>query len=275
MKIGIAGYGFVGEALHRFFARSPDLEIALYDKYRTAYAGSAAIDRLNGCDLVFIAVPTPFDDATGACDLSAVHEMVGLLRVPMCIKSTIPPGTLDALLAATGKPIAFSPEYIGESAQHPWPNADSPGFVICAGDRVTCRLVHDAFASVSSELQFIETSPQAAELAKYMENSFLAMKVVFVNQFYDLARSAGVDYEELRRLFLLDDRVGASHTEVHPARGFGGKCLPKDLKSIVAWGEDRTDVTFLRSILDVNDRMRDRADSADVVLPAVPGYRKR
>jgi len=89
------------------------------------------------------------------------------------------------------------------------------------------------------------------------------MKVVFVNQFYDLARSAGVDYEELRRLFLLDERVRASHTEVYPDRGFSGKCLPKDVKAIIAWARGRADATLLSNILAYNERLRDRRPVPD------------
>ena len=259
LNIGIAGYGFVGTALHRFFRRSPDHTVDIYDKYLTVHSGGSALDRLNRCDLVFIAVPTPYDDASASCDLSAVREVVDHLHVPMCIKSTVPPGTIDALIAETGKRIAFSPEYIGESDDHPWPEVDSPGFVMCGGDEVACGLVRDAFEGVTRELQFVETTAASAELAKYMENSFLAMKVVFVNQFYDLAQRAGVDYDELRRLFLLDERIGASHTEVHPERGFGGKCLPKDVKSIIAWARGRADATFLRSMLEYNDGLRDES----------------
>jgi UDP-glucose 6-dehydrogenase len=96
-----------------------------------------------------------------------------------------------------------------------------------------------------------------------MENAFLATKVAFANQFYDLARAAGVDYEDVRRLFLLDERVGASHTEVHPERGFGGRCLPKDMKSIVAWARPRADATLLEDVLEYNDRLRERAAGAD------------
>jgi UDP-glucose 6-dehydrogenase len=91
-----------------------------------------------------------------------------------------------------------------------------------------------------------------------MENAFLATKVAFVNQFYDLAHAANVDYAELRELFLLDARVGPSHTEVFAERGFGGKCLPKDLKAIVAWARDRVDATLLSGVLGYNGRLRER-----------------
>ena len=67
-----------------------------------------------------------------------------------------------------------------------------------------------------------------------MENSFLALKVTFCNEFYDIAAAHGIDYNELRELWLLDPRIGRSHTFVLPDdRGFGGRCLPKDLSAII------------------------------------------
>jgi UDP-glucose 6-dehydrogenase len=67
-----------------------------------------------------------------------------------------------------------------------------------------------------------------------MENSFLATKVIFCNEFADIAAAFGVDYNELRELWLADYRIGRSHTDVYPnKRGFSGKCLPKDTSALV------------------------------------------
>jgi UDP-glucose 6-dehydrogenase len=89
-----------------------------------------------------------------------------------------------------------------------------------------------------SSFELRQTDARTAELTKYMENAFLATKVAFCNQFYDLAGAMGVDYNELRELWLMDPRIGRSHTWVYPDdRGFGGKCLPKDLAAIIAASE--------------------------------------
>jgi len=259
LNIGIAGYGFVGMALHRVLRRNANNNVALYDRNLAEHAGPGALEGINRCDLVFVAVPTPYDEAHGACDVSAVRDVVARVNVPMCIKSTVPPGTIETLVAETGKAIAYSPEYIGERTGHPWSEADSAGFVICAGDANVCRLVRAAHDGVSTPaLRFVETSVAAAQLVKYMENAFLATKVAFVNQSYDLAAAANVDFAELRALFLLDERVGESHTRVFPERGFGGKCLPKDLSSIVAWARGRADASLLDDIVAYNTRLRDR-----------------
>jgi UDP-glucose 6-dehydrogenase len=86
----------------------------------------------------------------------------------------------------------------------------------------------------SAELLIHQSDARTAELTKYMENCFLALKVTFCNEFYDLAQQFGVDYNELRELWLLDPRIGRSHTFVLPDdRGFAGKCLPKDVSALV------------------------------------------
>ncbi len=75
-------------------------------------------------------------------------------------------------------------------------------------------------------------------MAKYMENAFLAMKVAFCNEFFDLCEGFGVDFEEARGLWLQDWRIGESHTLVTPERGYGGKCLPKDVAAVCATGRE-------------------------------------
>jgi UDP-glucose 6-dehydrogenase len=65
-----------------------------------------------------------------------------------------------------------------------------------------------------------------------MENSFLALKVAFCNEFFDLCQSLGIDYDLVRDAWLQDRRMGASHTLVTAERGYGGKCLPKDIAAV-------------------------------------------
>lgn len=257
MKLGIIGFGVVGAALLRTLSRNGAHTLAVYDKYLPDHSSASALRALQDADLVFIAVPTPYDQTSGRCDLTAVIDAVHLAgSTPICVKSTIPPGTIEALKACSRAPIAFSPEYIGESPGHPWPDVGDCGFVIVAGDDVPCELVRRAFeGNVAARCRFVRATVACAELVKYMENNFLAMKVAFMNQFYDIAAAAGADFEELRELFLLDDRIGTSHTVVTAERGFGGRCLPKDLASLIGWAEGRVGVPLLEAVQDYNDAL--------------------
>jgi UDPglucose 6-dehydrogenase len=256
MQVGIAGYGVVGKALARFFSRPQAHAVRVYDKYLQPFDSPENLRSLDRCDIVFIAVPTPYDAVASCCDLSAVNEIVDALTAPLCIKSTVPPGTVDSLIKTTGKRIAFSPEYVGESPAHPWREIGDCGFVVVGGDAEACVRTLDAHRAVAPDLQLVQTAAAAAELVKYMENAFLATKVAFVNQFYDLARDAGVGFDEVRKLFLLDSRVGESHTVVSAERGFGGKCLPKDLHSIVAWAGQGASAPLLQAVLEYNESVR-------------------
>ena len=113
-------------------------------------------------------------------------------------------------------------------------------------------------AVYNSDVVIRHTTAEAAELCKYMENTFLALKVTFCNEFFEIAGRLDVDYEELRELWLLDPRIGKSHTFVFPdQRGYGGRCLPKDLQAIITLA-DRVgyDATLLREVVRANERMR-------------------
>jgi len=258
MHVGLVGYGVVGRALGRFLSRSPSLRVSIFDKFLPGHASPRDLISVDRADVVFVSVPTPYDQAAGACDISAVEESIGALSAPACIKSTIPPGTTDALIKQTGKHIAFSPEYVGESFGHPWPEVDDCGFAVFGGDEIACSLARQVYEHVARpSFRYFMTTAITAELGKYMENAFLASKVAFVNQFYDLAARTGIEFEELRQMFLLDARVGESHTRVSRERGFGGKCLPKDLQTIAAWArQSGTPAALLEAILAYNEAAR-------------------
>ena len=88
-----------------------------------------------------------------------------------------------------------------------------------------------------------------------MENAFYAVKVTFVNEFYDIARAHGVDFNVLREMWLADTRISRDHTFVYPhARGFSGKCLPKDCNAIVHSTRAKGyEPRFMQACLDINE----------------------
>lgn len=261
MKLGIVGYGVVGKALARLFgheAGNPSLHI--YDKHVPGMNDTRARDCIQACDLVFVAVPTP-ESADGRCDVSAVEEVVSWVRPPMCIKSTIPPGTVDRLVAETGKQICFSPEYVGETRWHPWKGIDAHGFLIVGGEKNVSDLVVRAYQEYLGPLvRYYLSDAKTTELCKYMENTFLATKVAFVNQFYDLAEAYGVKFTELRELWLADERVGRSHTIVTEERGYRGRCLPKDMAAILYEAKKFGGAPLLEAVDRYNDEVCRRAD---------------
>jgi UDPglucose 6-dehydrogenase len=253
MRIGIVGCGVVGSAMARLFGQHERHQVVIYDRFKPEYNQLGQQDGVNRCDLVFVSVPTPTAPDGISCDLSAVEESVAWIEAPICIRSTIIPGTCDRLSQATGKPLAFSPEYLGESSHHPWREDAACGFLIVGGPPEIAALVISAYRdSLGPATRYHQTTALSAELCKYMENCFLATKVAFINQFYDIAQSLGADFEEVRNLWLIDPRVGESHTVVTEERGFRGKCLPKDISALVAAMRWHGGAPMLEAVRDYN-----------------------
>jgi UDPglucose 6-dehydrogenase len=226
-SVAIVGYGAVGRYLHRLFP-----EAAVYDEP----LGMGNREDVNRRQYAFVAVPTN-RRPDGSADVSIVEDTVSWLTTDVIvIRSTIPVGTTDMLKQKTGKRIVFQPEYgPGETPDHHFNDPRRVNWAILGGDRQDTVAVADLYKQAfSAELAIHQTDARTAELTKYMENCFLALKVTFSNEFYDVAEKFGVDYNELRELWLLDPRIGRSHTFVMPDdRGFGGKCLPKDVSALV------------------------------------------
>lgn len=265
--IGVIGYGYVGKAVVNFF--KDHFRVFIYDpaygngfgKYENKSSDgyeiyktvqfTEDIDQINSCDLVVICVPTPMSE-DGSVDLSIIEETVQKFNAPlMLIKSTIPPGTTERLREETGKYIAFSPEFIGEGKYvvQWWKDKGYPhptdmkyhDFQIFGGRRdITSGILQYFKKVLGPEAKYIQTDSTTAELCKYMENSWGAMKVTFCNEWFEIAKQFGVDYDELRELWLLDGRVERMHTAVFPeSRGFGGKCYPKDVNGIIKAVKDK------------------------------------
>jgi UDPglucose 6-dehydrogenase len=231
-RVGIVGLGVVGK-VHQEAFQAADIETVVFDKYDARYSRQEQAAAVNDCTLVLVSVPTP-SRPDGSCDLSAVEEVVGWVNKPMCIKSTIPPGTTDRLIAKTGKQIVFSPEYTGETTFHLHKSRLSKDIVAVGGRRDTADLVINLYTQIlGPEPVYVITDAITAELAKYMENCFFATKVAFVAQFFLLAQTFGADFTTMREIWAADARVGRSHSTVVGSPGFSGRCLPKDLSAIL------------------------------------------
>ena len=261
MKIGIVGHGVVGSAMARFFRLHPKHEVNIYDKFRPPYDDEKRKVAINASDLVFLSVPTPTGADGASCDVSAVEECLGWITPPVCIRSTIIPGTVDRLAEITGKSVAFCPVYLGEHPDHPWLEEGACGFLIVGGPTNLCDLVISVFSDLPGcNLNLYRTTARAAELCKYMENCFLAVKVAFVNQFFDIAALLAVDFAELRELWLLDHRVGVSHSFVTEERGFRGRCLPKDVSALAALMRPSGGAPLLEAVLKYNADLCESSD---------------
>jgi len=253
-KVAIIGAnGYVGNAMKALFD-----ERILYDI--TTEGIWASKDAVNKCEVGIICVNTPESD-DGSADLSQVHEVLSWLETPLIlIKSTIPPGTTEELKKKYNKRIVFSPEYIGETIAHPMLDLKNRDFWIFGGDKEDTKEMINIWKNyVKSTARFYQTDSTTAEIVKYMENCFFATKVTFCNEFYNICETFGRDYNLVRELWLADStRINRNHTQIYNEnRGFGGKCLPKDLSAIINASTDKGyDPDLLKEVKKSNERMK-------------------
>lgn len=267
-QITIYGYGYVGKAIVNFLKDHYFLQIV-----DPNYAGEIpqnSIVRASNPEYTkhaIVCVPTPMSD-DGSCDTKIVEDVLMNSNHDFyLVKSTVPPGTVESLIAKTGKKIAFSPEYIGEGKYEIpfWLNLPHPtnmklhSFHIFGGAKEITSEFINIWQKVSGwSASYHQTDLATAQLVKYAENAFLATKKIFCDELFEIAKAFGVDYNELKELWLLDGRVGRSMTLIFPdARGFSGKCLPKDVNAIVKASQSKGyNPELLQEVLKSNAKFR-------------------
>jgi UDPglucose 6-dehydrogenase len=252
-KVGVVGGGVVGNAMRALCGP----ETVVYDPYVPEFANNQ--EAVNQCDVALVSVPTPMAD-DGTCNTAIVEEAVAWIGAPLIIiRSTVSPGTTDRLREKYRKRVVFQPEYLGETPAHLFSNMAEREFVVLGGTPEDVSAAADFYKHYyNSTVRFYFCDALTAEVCKYMENAFYAMKVTFVNEFYDIAQAHGVDFNVLREAWLADTRISRDHTFVYPdERGFSGKCLPKDCNAIVQSSEQRGyEPKFLKACLAINEQFR-------------------
>lgn len=250
-RILIIGYGVVGKNMAATFP-----EATIHDP-----AAGYKADGDSHYDVGFVCVPTEkLED--GSADTSIVHRVVHEWSRSvdvLCIKSTVPPGTTQSFLYE-GYRVCMSPEYFGATVHAQAPKQD---FVIIGGlAQDTVRVVEVYKEKFPATLQIRHTDATTAELVKYGENAFLAMKVSFVNEFARICDSFRVNFDHWRELWLLDERINPSHTFVyrdHPY--YDSHCLTKDIPAIIqASIEAGYTPELLEKMEEINERRKDEED---------------
>lgn len=246
-RVGICGLGHVGSCMKQLFPAA-----YIYDEPK----GIGTREEVNKCDFVFVCVPTPKAE-DGHCDTSIVDDVLSWLEPQeiIILRSTVPVGyTLDKMLHLH-KSIVFQPEYYGETFNHRFENPWNRSWITLGGFSFDTEKVAQLYETIfTSDLVINQVDPRAAEMAKYMENTFFSVKVTFCNQFYDLCQELGVNYTEAKEAWLLDPRIGRTHTQVYPDnRGYGGSCLPKDTAAIIHQGDEcGVDMKLLKAVEEIN-----------------------
>ncbi len=244
LRCGIIGFGVTGKALgiwltqhtsHQVYAKDPALHLN---------------HPMDGINVAFICVPAD-TDKEGVQDLSIVKQCVSEIPagVPIFVRTTVLPGTCRRLSIKFKRPVYAMPEFLTERQAYK-DMCDLP--VICGGgadilERVFC-----------GQKKILEMENEEAELAKYTHNGFAAVKVNFFNIIRKICDSVGIDYQIVLDGASQTKFIEPTHTQVpgHDGKfGFGGKCLPKDLRAFASYAEQ---YKSLAHVLKENDDFRDQ-----------------
>ena len=234
-----------------------------------------------GVDAVFIAVGTPTRRGDGHADLSyvfaAVEQVARVLTgyTVIVTKSTVPVGTgrrireiLKSVRPELEVDVASNPEFLREGSAIP--DFMRPDRVVIGVEtdraREVLRQLYRPLYLIEAPILF--TNLETAELVKYAANSFLAMKVTFINEMADICERAGADVHDVARGIGLDGRIGRKF--LHPGPGFGGSCFPKDTLAMVRIAQDHgTPSRLIEAVVAVNDARK--ASMAARVIAAAGG----
>lgn len=267
-RIGVMGLGMVGGALYRYFETHrklvPGETLLGYDPAK----GMDDPSLINRADIVFVAVPTPYNtephEGDPGFDLTYVRQAIGTLdgSKVIVIKSTVLPGTTEMLQKEFPRHrFLFNPEFLTESTADQDMNYP---------DRQLVGYTPESYTFASDVMMLLPMAPherimraREAEMVKYFGNTWFSTKVVFANQMYDLCNALDIEYDVVKESAAADKRIGRSHLEViHKGyRGYGGKCLPKDTRAMIQKGDAHgVPMDLLKRVEEINNRLRRQGD---------------
>jgi UDPglucose 6-dehydrogenase len=256
MKIGIIGLGFVGGAVQNAH-QIHNVDIVLHDPFK----GITADEKdLHSCDGIFICVPSPsFKD--GSCDTSILESVLESLKDydgVLISKVTCPP-TVYSKLQKLYPNLVHAPEFlVAATAKEDYLAGE---FSIIGGNVEQCEKAFEIIEKSQTKInKKLFCKIEEAAMIKYTINSFLATKVVFMNQIKDICDLIDADFSNVINGVKFDNRLGKSHFDApgpDGKYGFGGACFPKDTKALsymsASLGES---FTLLDKAIEINNQIR-------------------
>jgi len=283
-NVGIIGYGIVGKSVELGFSRH--CNIFIHD-INPELNRNPLSEVVMGCDFIFVSIPTPFslkDNITKTDCIDKVMIEINLIAKNreinpiIIVKSAIVPRVVKYWVRNLKNiELVISPEYLAEKTHyHDFVNQK---VMILGGNKLICEQVvklFNQFSICNKTCKIGICRAEEAALIKYMENSFLGLKNIFNNQFkkyYDKFFGCEGDHQGFNNLmdvFYLDERMGISPTKYRvPGHdgdiGYGGKCIPKDIKTIIQEAKSiSADLTLMENVDQINESIRTKKDWLEI-----------